>query len=83
MGPKDHMQKRSYLTHSFCYSWGERKNLKGMSGAAVHGTKSLHNKEDNIVNMEVGRDRWYQSRGRLSSKGVGKALGAKSPISLK
>ena len=46
-----------------------------MSGAAVHGTKSLHNKEDNIVNMEVGRDRWYQSRGRLSSKGVGKALG--------
>ena len=62
---------------------GKEKNLKGMSEAAVHGAKSLHIKEDNIVHMGVGRDRWYQSQGRLSSKGVGKALGAKSPISLK
>ena len=28
MGPKDHMQKRSYLTCFPCYPWGERKTLK-------------------------------------------------------
>ena len=28
MGPKDHMQKRSYLTCSLCYPWGERKTLR-------------------------------------------------------
>ena len=28
MGPRDHMQERSYLTHSLCCPWGERKTLK-------------------------------------------------------
>ena len=28
MGPKDHMQERSYLTHSLCCPWGERKILR-------------------------------------------------------
>ena len=28
MGPKDHMQKRSYLTCSLCYPWEERKTLR-------------------------------------------------------
>ena len=28
---------------------GEEKNLKGMSEDAVHGAKSLHTKEDNIM----------------------------------
>ena len=28
MGPKDHMQKRSYLTRSLYYPWGERKTLR-------------------------------------------------------
>ena len=28
MGPKDHMQKRSYLICFPCYPWGERKTLK-------------------------------------------------------
>nr|POE50058.1 hypothetical protein CFP56_68469 [Quercus suber] len=28
MGPRDHMQERSYLTRSFCCPWGERKILR-------------------------------------------------------
>ena len=28
MRPNDHMQKRSYLTCSLCYLWGERKTLR-------------------------------------------------------
>ena len=28
MGPRDHMQKRSYLTRSLYYPWGERKTLR-------------------------------------------------------
>ncbi|XP_075644416.1 uncharacterized protein LOC142615561 [Castanea sativa] len=28
MGPRDHMQERSYLTRSLCYPWGERKILR-------------------------------------------------------
>ena len=28
MGPRDHMQKRSYLTCSLCCPWGERKTLR-------------------------------------------------------
>ena len=28
MGPRDHMQERSYLTRSLCYPWGERKTLR-------------------------------------------------------
>ena len=49
MGPKDHMQKRSYLTRSLCYPWGKRQNLKGIGEAAAHGTKRLHTREDNIM----------------------------------
>ena len=48
MGPKDHMKKRSYLTRSLLPMGGE-KNLEGMSEAAVHGAKSLHTREDNII----------------------------------
>ena len=53
MGPRDHMQKRSYLTRSLCYPWGE-KNLKGMGEAAVYGAKSLHTREDNIMPVVNG-----------------------------
>uniref|UniRef100_A0A7N2LZJ8 Patatin n=1 Tax=Quercus lobata TaxID=97700 RepID=A0A7N2LZJ8_QUELO len=28
MGPRDHMQERSYLTRSLCCPWGERKTLR-------------------------------------------------------
>ena len=28
---------------------GEEKNLKGMGEAAIHGAKSLHTREDNIM----------------------------------
>ena len=28
---------------------GGEKNLKGMGEAAIHGTKSLHTREDNIM----------------------------------
>ena len=33
--------------------WGE-KNLEGMSEATVHGAKSLHTKEDNIMPIVNG-----------------------------
>ena len=49
MGPRDHMQERSYLTRSLCCPWGGEKNLKGMGEAAIHGAKSLHTREDNIM----------------------------------
>ena len=42
IGPKDHKQKRSYLTRSPCCSWGERKNLKGMGEVTAHRAKRLH-----------------------------------------
>ena len=48
MGPRDHMQERAYLTRSLCCPWGE-KNLEGIGEAAIHGAKSLHTKEDNIM----------------------------------
>ena len=48
MGPRDHMQKRSYLTLSLLPMGGE-KNLKGMGEASIHGVKSLHTREDNII----------------------------------
>ena len=48
MGPRDHMQERTYLTALFSAHGGE-KNLEGMGEAAVHGAKSMHTKEDNIV----------------------------------
>ena len=51
MGPRDHMQERSYLTRSLCCLGGGEgeKNLEGMGETVVHGTKSLHTKEDNIM----------------------------------
>ena len=45
MGPRDHMQERSYLRHSLYYPWGERK----LGETVVHGAKSLHTREDNIM----------------------------------
>ena len=33
---------------------GREKNLEGMGEAAVHGTKSLHTKEDNIMPVVYG-----------------------------
>ena len=33
---------------------GEKKNLEGMGEAIVHGTKSLHTKEDNIMPVVNG-----------------------------
>ena len=51
MGPRDHLQERFYLTCSLCCPWGERKNLEGMGEATVHGAKSLHTKEDNIMTV--------------------------------
>ena len=33
---------------------GEEKNLEGMGEAAVHGAKSLHTKEDNIMPVVNG-----------------------------
>ena len=49
MGPKDHKQKRSYLTHSPCCPQGERQNLEGMGETAAYGAKRLHIREDNIM----------------------------------
>ena len=53
MGPRHHMQEKSYLTHSLLPMGGE-KNLKGMGEAAVHGAKSLHTREDNIMPVVNG-----------------------------
>ena len=33
---------------------GEEKNLEGMGEVAVHGNKSLHNREDNIMPVVNG-----------------------------
>ena len=33
---------------------GREKNLEGMGEAAVHGAKSLHTKEDNIMSIVNG-----------------------------
>ena len=49
MGPKDHKQKRSYLTRSPYCPWGEKQNLEGMGEAAAHGDKRLHTRDDNIM----------------------------------
>ena len=49
MEPKDHMQKRSYLTRSPCCPWGERQNFNGIGEATVHGAKRLHTREDNFM----------------------------------
>ena len=49
MGPRDHMQERSYLTRFLCYPWEGEKNLEGMGEAVIHGAKSLHTRENNIM----------------------------------
>ena len=54
MEPRDHMQERSYLTRSLYCPWGGEKNLEGMSEAAIHGAKSLHTREDNIIPIVNG-----------------------------
>ena len=53
MGPKDHMQKRSYLMRSMLPIGGE-KNLKGMGEATANGAKRLHTREDNIMPVVNG-----------------------------
>ena len=57
MGPKDHMQKRSYLMRSMLPIGGE-KNLKGMGEAAIHEAKSLHIRKDNIMPVVNGWIPW-------------------------
>ena len=49
MGPKDHMQKRPYLTRSPCYPWEEKQNLKDMGETVAHEAKRLHTREENIM----------------------------------
>ena len=58
MEPKDHMQKRSYLTRSPCCPWGKRQNLKGMSEATAYRVKRLHTREDNIMPVVNGWILW-------------------------
>ena len=57
IGPKDHMQERSYLTRSLL-PMGEEKNLKGMGETVVHRAKSLHTKEENIMPVVNGWIPW-------------------------
>ena len=46
MGPKDHMQMRSYLTRSpYC----PRRGGGLMGEVAAHRAKRLHTKEENIM----------------------------------
>ena len=40
--PKNHIQKRSYLTSSSCCAWGGEKNLESMGEVAIYRAKSLH-----------------------------------------
>ena len=58
MGPRDHMQERSYLTCSLCCPWGGEKNLEGMGETAVHGAKNLHTRKDNIMPIMDGWIHW-------------------------
>ena len=57
MGPKDHMQKKSYLTCSPCCPW-ERQNVESMGEAAAYGAKRLHTTEDNIMPIVNGWIPW-------------------------
>ena len=68
VGPKDHMQKRSYLTRSPYCPFEERQNLEGMDEAAPHGAKRLHIKEDNIMPIMNGwiHDEWVDPLTSLS-----------------
>ena len=57
IGPKNHMQKSSYLTCSPCCPW-EGGNLKGMDEVVAHEAKRLHTKEDNIIPIVNGWIFW-------------------------
>ena len=52
MGPKDHMQKRSYLTRSLCCPWGERQNFEGMDETVAHRPR------DRIPKMTISCQLW-------------------------
>ena len=56
--PKDHMQKRSYLTRSPHYPWEERHNLENMGESVAHRSKRLHTREDNIMPVVHGWILW-------------------------
>ena len=58
IGPKDHMQKISYLTCSPYCPWEERQNLEGMGDIATHGAKRLHTREDIIMPIVKGWIPW-------------------------
>ena len=58
MGPKDHMQKRSYLTRSPYCPWRERQNLEGISETVAHWAKRMHTRKDNIMLVGNGRIPW-------------------------
>ena len=45
---RPHAREALFDAHSLLPMGGE-KNLEGMGEAAVHGAKSLHTKEDNIM----------------------------------
>ena len=57
IGPKDHMQKRSYLKRSLCCPWWERKILR-VWVRLLSGAKSLHTREDNIMLVMNGWISW-------------------------
>ena len=57
MGPRDHMQERSYLTNSLCYPWGREKPW-GYGWGYCPWAKSLHTKEDNIMPVVNGWIPW-------------------------
>ena len=58
IGPKNHRQKRSYLTRSPYCLWAERQNLEGIGEVAAHGTTRLHIREDNIMSIVNGWIPW-------------------------
>ena len=53
MGPRDHMQEGLFNVLSLL-PMGREKNLEGMGEAAVHGAKSLHTREENIMPVVNG-----------------------------
>ena len=57
MGPRDHMQEVLFDA-LFLLPMGGEKNLEGMGEAAIHGTKSLHTREDNIMLVVNGWIPW-------------------------
>ena len=51
MGPRDHMQERSYLTRSLCCPLGERKTLRGW-GYCPWSQESAYQRGQYHVNCE-------------------------------